>query len=959
MWTLGGIVSLLCSGGALSAQSLSNQPLRLDQFKLANGLTVILSEDHSKPEVFGLVVTKAGSKHDPTNATGLAHYQEHLLFKGTTQLGTTNWALEKGHLDRIFALYDQLGRTSDAQERARLQAQINEESVAAGQYAIPNEFDKLVKRIGGTGLNANTSWDRTVYFNLFPPNELRPWLDLYSHRFLEPVFRLFQAELEVVYEEKNLANDSFETGLMEFTFRNFFRKHPYGQQTILGTVEHLKNPSLTKMMEFFKTYYVANNMALVLCGDFRAAEVRPLIEAKFGVWRSGTVPVFPEFPEAPFHGRELAKTRMTPIKLEVFGFRAPKAGHPDEIPFQVCNGLLANGSQNGLLDKLTLDHKLLAAQPFPLILNDHGASMILAVPKILFQTLGSAEKLVRAELDKLGRGDFDPALLEAAKNQLYVSYCKQLEGNEPRGTLIAEVFAQNRDLQEVLTFPARVKAVTRDDVLRVARQYYGSNYLCLQSRMGWPAKEKLAKPGYKPILPKTEARSPYAEAFEKIPAAPVAARLLDFKQDVTTLDLPGSNSLSCVFNPHNDIFSLKFKYGWGVWNAPRLNLAAVAMNLAGTTRQPAYELKTAFSRLGCTCQFSADDSYTEIQLEGLEANLGPALALLQELLTTPRLEKDKLGLLVDAERAQRKLEQSEPDQVAGALYEYARRRQRSHFLRRLSLSEVKALKPEALLAEFRQALGWQCEVHYSGRLAPATVRAELLRQLDLSGACRPTASPVSLDNEQYATNTIFFLSDKKAVQSKIHLLVNATPYTLSQEPCIDAYNQYLSGGFSGLLLQEVREYRSLAYNADAAYVVPRRPGVKGYLRGTIFTQADKTLEALDVLTGLLRHMPEKPERLDTIRSFLDLTVQTEYPGFRELSEKVAAWKLRGYTANPLQVKAEVYHRLTFDDLRRFYRDHIQPQPIVLAVVGDPKRIDLKALARFGQVIPVKQKEIFR
>jgi zinc protease len=953
------VAALLLCAVSLLAQTVSNPPALPTQFKLANGLTVILHEDHAKPEVFGLVVVKVGSKHDPADATGLAHYQEHMLFKGTSEIGTTNWAEEQVALDRISALYDQLGRAKAAGERADLQRQINAESVRAGACAIPNELNRLLQRLGGTDINANTSWDRTLYFNTFPPNQLNRWLELYSHRFLEPAFRLFQAELEVVYEEKNLYLDSFQANLVEFFMKRFFKKHPYGQQPILGTVEHLKNPSLTKMKDFFRTYYVANNMALVLCGDFQAAAAQSAIQEKFSRWRSGVVPPFPAYAEAPFRGRELVTTRLSPIRLAALGFRTPKAGDPDEVPFAVCNGILANNNQNGLLDKLTLDHKLLAAQPIPMVLNDHGAASILAVPKIPFQTLGSAERLVLAELKKLGQGDFDASLLEAVKSQLYVSYCKQLEANAARGGLIGEAFAQNRALREVFSYPERVRAVTRDDVLRVARQYYSSNFLCLESRRGSLNNEKLAKPGYQPIPAKPDAQSAYAQKLEQMPAGQAAVRPLDFNQAVALLPLPGGNTLYCTHNPCNDVFSLRLKYGLGVWKQPRLKPAADLMNLAGTSRRAAYELKTAFSKLGCTCSISVDDSYTEVALEGIESNLVPALELLHELLADPRLDKEKLKVVVEAERALREVEKSEPDELAEAVFEYARRRSRSFYLRRLSLSEIKALTPALLVAEFKEALCHQCEAHYVGRLAPATVQAYLSRSLDLTRATRPSDSPISLDNESYGTNTIFFLHHKKALQSKIRWLVNTTPCRTVQEPCIDAFNQYWAGGFSGLLMQEVREYRSLAYNADAEYHIPRRPGVTAYLSGTVYTQADKTIETLEVLTNLLSNMPEKPGRMETVRSFLEATAQTEYPHFRALSEKIAAWKLRGYTNDPLSLKAESYRRLTFGDLVRFYQENVQARPMALAIVGDRERIDLQALARFGRVITVKEKDIFK
>ena len=355
------------------------------EFELENGLTVFLNEDHAKPEIFGALVTKAGGKDDPSDATGMAHYMEHMLFKGTEELGTIDWEKEKPHIEKIFELYDQLGKTKDEEERSKIQKLINEESVKANKYAIPNELSNIIKSMGGTKLNAGTGRDMTIFYNLFPPNQLEKWLELYSHRFINPVFRSFQAELEVVYEEKNMYADNFGTHMIETFLFYFFKNHPYGQQTLIGTIEDLKNPSLTKMYDFFKTYYVPNNMALVLSGDFNNDEVIPVIKENFGKWLRGDVPESVEYKEEPFNGREFHEGKYSPIKLEILGFRTVTKGHLDEPALEICNRILSNQDQTGLLDKLSLDNKIMMAQVIPMPFKDHGATLVLIIPKIAGQ----------------------------------------------------------------------------------------------------------------------------------------------------------------------------------------------------------------------------------------------------------------------------------------------------------------------------------------------------------------------------------------------------------------------------------------------------------------------------------------------------------------------------------------------------------------------------------------------
>ena len=268
---------------------MNAQNLNVETYHLDNGLKVVLCEDHSTATVYGTVFVHAGSKNDPLDATGMAHYFEHIMFKGTDKIGTTNWEKERVYLDSIDIMYDKLHETDIPEERESIQKKINELSLASADYAIPNEVDLILKRMGGTNLNAGTSFDYTVYYNSFPSNQIEKWMDVYVERFRNPVFRLFQSELETVYEEKNMYSDSPVSAFSEMMYKECFGEHPYGRP-IVGLTEHLKNPQTSKMREFFNTYYVANNMTLILVGDFDTEEIKPMVEDKFGVWRSGELP---------------------------------------------------------------------------------------------------------------------------------------------------------------------------------------------------------------------------------------------------------------------------------------------------------------------------------------------------------------------------------------------------------------------------------------------------------------------------------------------------------------------------------------------------------------------------------------------------------------------------------------------------------------------------------------------
>ncbi|MFH2096224.1 MAG: insulinase family protein [Bacteroidota bacterium] len=933
-------------------------PIKVEEYKLDNGLTVILQEDHTKPQVFGAVTVRAGGKNDPDDATGMAHYQEHMLFKGTDELGTIDWEKEKGLIEKIFSLYDQLGQTSDEEKRKEIQMEINRLSLDASNYAIPNEMSNLIKSIGGTDLNAGTGSDMTIYYNAFPPNQMEKWLELYSHRFINPVFRSFQAELEVVYEEKNLYNDIFFFPLLEQFNKYFFKQHPYGQQTLIGSIDDLKNPSLTKMYEFYKTFYIPNNMALILVGDFDPASVKPLIEKSFGKWEEKPLPEVKTWEEKPFAGREYVEVKLTPIKLGLLGFRTPPAGHDDEIILEICNGILSNENQSGLLDKLSIDNKLLAAQLITMPYNDYGCTILLLVPKILGQKLEEAETLALDEIRKVKNGEFDEWRVEAIKQELYRNYQLSLESNEYKAEILASAFGQNRKMEDVLDYPEKLKKITKDDVVRVANTYYGDNYLAFFSKMGFPKKEKIDKPGYEPLIANTDAKSEFTKRFEKIPSGSPVENYVDFNKDVTQLEIGENARMLYVNNPKNDIFSLTLRYGIGNKNMPLLEYASDMMNYSGTEKMDVNQLKQEFSKIGCTYSVSSDDSYLYISVEGVESSVRDAIRLTGTLIDYPALEQDKIENLVDGEKTNRKMERSEPDNVADALFDYIRFREKSDYIDRLSMKEIKALNADSLENTFKKAAGYDLTVDYCGTVSPDDLKNEISKYILGKKVLVKGNSPVITDPELHSENTIFVVDKKKALQSKVYLFMNGKVNPVDDDPVIDAFNLYFGGDFSGLVLQEIREYRSMAYSAGAWFSTPDLKGHPSSFIGYVGTQADKTNQAIDIFVGLIREMPVKKERMEMIRQYLVQSALTSRPEFRDLGESVEQWKLRGYTDDPARVKVPSYKKLQFQNIVSFYEENIMKTPLVICIVGNVKRIDLKALEKYGKIVKVKEKDLF-
>lgn len=949
------LILFLAIGATCFAQ---NQTLRLKTLHLENGLTVYLNEDQSVPNVLGAVIIKTGGKYDPADHTGTSHYLEHMMFKGTDELGTVDYVNEKVILDKIAEKYEELASTTDAVRRKEIQAEINKLSLEAGKYAIPNELDRVLDQMGSSMVNAFTSDEIVAYFNVFPKNQMEKWLFLYSHRFKNPVFRLFQSELETVFEEKNMYMDDFSTALIETYYKNLYKNHPYGTQTVIGTAEHIKNPSLNNMRKMYETYYVANNMALVLTGNFKTDEVVPLVEKFFGEWKSGEIPKYPVYNEDPFNGVVCVKERMTPIKIGLLGYRTVKANHDDEAVLEVCAAMLSNSSSTGYLDKLGLDGKLMEVIGFGDVRNDHGSMMVLFVPKIIGQSLKKAEKMVTDEIMKLHTAQIDKEFFDAVKLNLIKEHQQSLENSTNRAFLIGQMFTSGKTWEETLDYPKEIEAVTIEDIQRVSEKYLNDNYLSLHSKMGFPKKDKLEKPGFDPVIPEnTEAKSKFATEFEKMPDAKTEPEFIQFDKDLSILDNNSGITYFHVANKTNDIFNLEIKFKTGKINDKRYEQLSEYLQLVGSKDLSLNDFNRNLQKYGCSFSISAEDNYVTVSVDGFDKYFKESMSLIMSLLTNAATDDSKLKNLNQNATFLRKFESSSPDQLSDALFEYGLYGVNSSYLRRSTQKEVSKMKSEELLNLLSQTLKSDASIHYSGTLDEKDIITYFDSNLKHEPSKNENTFPIILPKSEYSQNTILLLNDPKSLQSRVYFYMGGNLNDPKERAIAAAFNQYFGTGMSALVFQEIREFRSMAYSAYAVYRNGKNFKEKGYLQAFVGTQSDKTVDAISVMDSLINQMPAKENRMPNIKSALIQSVNSTKPDWRNLSETVEGWQLQGFKDDPRRVQFEVFNGMDFEAIMTFYKKNIKGRPMLITIVGNKEKIDLDKLAKFGKIVEVDKKQI--
>lgn len=942
----------------LTLSIFSANPLEVKTFTLANGLTVYLNEDHSKPEIFGAVVVKVGSRHDPEDATGIAHYFEHIMFKGTDRIGTIDWASEKVYLDSISMYYDRLAETADEAVRRDIQREINRLSIKAAEYAIPNETDILLRDIGGQNLNAGTGFELTVYYNSFPAYQLEKWMDIYVERFRNPVFRLFQAELETVYEEKNLYSDIPIQMMFEDFLQTMYKDHPYSKP-IIGLTEHLKNPRLSQMLEFYNTWYVASNMALILTGSFDADEVMPMIEEKFGTWRSADIPELPEHKLAPFNAREFRQVRMSPVRIGLMGFRTVPAGHSDDPAMEIATRLLTNEAGTGIFDRMVMENKILAVQPFSFQAPDHGSYLILFVPKIVGQRFRAAENLVNEGLLTLRNGDFSDEMLDAVKLEYRKEYQRKLETSQNRAYLLIDAFINNRSWDEILNEIEEIEKITRNDILRVANTYLGDDRLVYWSKMGFPKKDKLEKPDWEPVIPQnTEKRSEFARQLNEIPEVWPEPAFIEFGEDVKFEPLQKGYEFYYTHNPYNDIFTLRLQFRKGSLHNDLLGSAVMYMNLVGSTEKPYQQLRSELQALGASLSFSADENLLVVNVEGFDDNIIPTLQLVNEMLVNPGKDDTQLEKFLEGIKANNKMRRDDPMTIGNALYQYALYENMSPHIRNLTLREARRLNGEQLISIFKEALACEGEVLYTGSLPFEEARAAISENLDLHEEPKPL-NYIELTRRDFEGNTIYLHHNRKARQSNINYYVQGKALSEQERALTNAFNEYFGSGMSSLVFQEIREFRSLSYAAYARFRPSFLMENPAHLIGYMNTQSDKTLEGIEAMSELILEMPIRPERMDGIRKGLLQSVYTSRPDFRDLNQTVARWRLQGYDSDPGRFRYSIYNRMDFNDIVNFYKEQIANKPLLITVSGNLRGIDRNELGKYGKLVELKYTDFIR
>lgn len=945
------------TSGGYKYKYLPNDPTNSRFYKLKNGLTVILSKNDKEPRVQTYIAVKAGSKTDPATHTGLAHYLEHMLFKGTDKFGSLDWSKEKVYLDIIDGLYEKYNSTKDENKRKEIYKQIDSVSGIAAKYAIANEYDKLMASMGAKGTNAWTSFEETVYTEDVPANAMNKYLAVQSERFRNPILRIFHTELEAVYEEKNRGLDNDGRKQFEAMFAGLFKNHNYGLQTTIGTVEHLKNPSLVEIRKYFHNYYVPNNMGIIMVGDINPDELIKQIDKEFAYMKPKEIKPYTYKPEAPI---------TQPINLEVFGpeaenimlgYRLPGANHPDAKILELVGKILTNGSA-GLMDlNLILEQKLLGAYAFPYVLKDYSMLILQGRP-VQGQSLDQVKNLMIGEIEKLKKGDFSEELLKAIINNEKKSLIETFESYSATASDLVSHFTSEMDWSDRVEYTNILSKITKKDIVAFANKYFNNNYVAVAKKQGEDKSiVKVDKPTITPVTINREAQSDFFKYVNNIPENTVTPQWLNFEKDIDRTNKDGFEFLA-VENKDNDLFRLYYRFETGTWNNKLLSLAADYINYIGTNDMTAAEFSNEMYNLAAVFSVSASTEHTNIYIDGLYENFDKTIALVEKFLKGIVADEDALNAYKSRLIKSRENNKNNKSMIMRGLQNYAMYGPNNPFNNTLTDEELKNLKAKDLVNVISDLLAYKHKIIYYGPKNINTVAPKITAVHKApSDGFKEIGNQKTYTQIDQNANTILF-THYDMVQAEVGWLRNADKYDTKLLPTVRLFNEYFGGGMGSIVFQTIRESKALAYSTYSYFSTANNKDARNSIVAYVGTQSDKLSEAVGAMNELMTDLPQSDKAIETAKDNLRKSLATE----RITQESI----IFNYLSNQkmgrdYDVRKNIYdgiQNMNYNSLKEFHANQFKNKNYTYTILANKNNLDFNVLNKLGTVKELSLKELF-
>ena len=928
-------------------------------YTLDNGLKIYLSVNKDKPRIQTYIAVRTGSKNDPAETTGLAHYLEHLMFKGTKQFGTNNPDAEAPLLDQIEQRYEAYRKLTDPAARKQAYHEIDSVSQLAAQYNIPNEYDKLMAAIGAQGTNAFTSNDVTCYTEDIPSNEIENWAKIQSDRFQNMVIRGFHTELEAVYEEYNIYLTDDGDKLMSALGKKLTPTHPYGTQTTIGTQEHLKNPSITNIKNYFRRWYVPNNVAICMAGDFDPDQTVAIIDRYFSSWKPAadvSQPVFPE--QHPLK----APTDTTVIGQQAeqvwLGWLAKKASDLQCDTLEVIEDLLSNG-RAGIFDlNLNQPMRVQMAGGGVQREQDYSSFLLVGMPKPQ-QSLEEVRDLMLSELENLKQGRFSDDLLPAVINNKKLTYQRALDNNLWRVRQHMNAFVYGETWQQYTGKMERISKMTKQQIVDFANRFFSNGYATVFKKQGVDTlQKKIDKPAITPIPTNRDQMSQFVKDIQNSKVDPILPQFVDFKRDLKVSTVKPGLPLLYKQNVDNQLFNLTFRYDFGHEDDNRYNAAADYLDYVGTNKLSASDIKQQFYKLACNFSVNENGDNLNVSLSGLSENMPAALELLEHVLRNAKADQNTYGKYVDLILKNRDDAKKDQRTCFQYLFQYGVFGPHNSNRNVMSAKQLREADPQQLLGLLKDLPNLQHTVLYYGPMSEQQLTSTIakLHQTPNKLAAVPEGQPYT--RQQTPQNEIWIAPyDAKNIYLRMYHNENR-PWQQNEAAVQTVFNEYYGGGMNGIVFQEMREARGLAYNASAYYSRPYKKGEHENFYTHIISQNDKMMDCIRQFHEILDKMPQSEAAFQIAKDAVTKQLASQRTTkFGVINAYLMAQRL----GLDYDLNQKIYNDLqgvTLKDIVNFEQKNMAGKPFRYLLLGDEKELDIPALEKIAPIRRLTLEEVF-
>ena len=940
-------------------QAVDGDFLKTRIYTLDNGLKVYLSVNKEKPRIQTYIAVRTGSKNDPAETTGLAHYLEHLMFKGTKQFGTNNPEAEAPLLDEIEQRYEAYRKLTDPEARKKAYHEIDSVSQVAAKYFIPNEYDKLMAAIGANGTNAFTSNDVTCYVEDIPSNEIDNWAKIQADRFQHMVIRGFHTELEAVYEEYNIYLTDDGDKIWSAIGKKLTPTHPYGTQTTIGTQEHLKNPSITNIKNYFNKWYVPNNVAICMAGDFDPDKTIAIIDKYFGGWKPGADVRQPVFP--------VQKPLTAPTDTTIVGQQAEQvwvawlAKKASDLQCDTLNviGDMLNNGRAGIFDlNLNQTMKVQGAGAGIQTQQDYSQFILMGLPKPN-QSLKEVRDLMLAEIENLKKGNFSDDLLPSVVNNMKLSYQRAMENNRWRTNQFMRAFINGKKWEQEVGYLNRISKMTKQQIVDFANRFFTNGYATIFKTQGVDStQKKIDKPAITPIQANRDQKSVFVKAIQESEVEPIQPVFVDFSKDLTITETKKKLPLYYKKNVDDGLFNLVFRYEFGHEDDNRYDIASGYLDFVGTDKLSATQIKQQFYQLACDYSVNVNGDNLNISLSGLSENMPAALKLMENVLHNAKADKASYDQFVDLTLKERDDRKKDQRTCFDYLYSYCV--YGPHNVRRDDMTEqqLREADPQALLNLLGNLSTKEHKVLYYGPMSEKELSKLLSKEHKTPKYLMPVSQGEPFVEQQATENQVVIAPfDAKNIYMRMYHNEGRT-WNPDEAAVQEVFNEYYGGGMNGIVFQEMREARGLAYNAYANYYRPSAKDKKEYYITHIITQNDKMVDCISHFHEILNEMPASETAFQIAKDACIkrlASARTTKSGV--IYAYLAAQKL-GMNISTNELIYKHLDQVQLKDIVNFEKQNMANKAYRYIILGDEKELDMKYLENLGPIKRLSLEEIF-